>query len=284
MAASCSESESEEIPPLGPRPGPGVRPGPSYLSDDGSDDEEQRQRPWSELNKTRRGSYDRSTERRKKVSHAEQAHECFEAVRATALIGKCSSGCIFDCAGTLSRNEMMQCVEHSYGAISWISDEALKVRVRKCAQLHCVPVDHVCSSHVHRSRNGVATLRMALILCLKMGSRAGGRRQSNRVRQATVGRHYSTASSRFEPMAHHSPCSAQRDTKRAQSSLDVCTGSLTAHGAKEWQTQESSRVGLSLPASRLLPRTRLWALAACKRRLQQASVSRGGRISFANGT
>ena len=61
MAASCSESESEEIPPLGPRPGPGVRPGPSYLSDDGSDDEEQRQRPWSELNKTRRGSYDRTT-------------------------------------------------------------------------------------------------------------------------------------------------------------------------------------------------------------------------------
>ena len=147
MAASCSESDSEEIPPLGPRPGPGVRPGPSctHLSDDGSDDE-QRQRPgWQELNTTRRGGYDRSTDRRKKVSHAEQAHECFEAVRATALAGKCSSGCIFDCAGTLSRNEMMQCVEHSYGATSWISDEALKVRVRKCAQLHCVPVDHVCS-------------------------------------------------------------------------------------------------------------------------------------------
>ena len=140
MAASCSESESEDMPVARPEPGVRARcarPFCTHLSDDGSDDdEEQRRRPWHEINTTRRGSYDWSTDRGKKVSHAVQAHESLEAVRATALAGTCSSGCMFDCTGTLSRNEMLQCVEHSYGITSWISDATLQVHARKCSQPH----------------------------------------------------------------------------------------------------------------------------------------------------
>ena len=65
------------------------------LSDSMSDGEPERSRtsrpPAAELNVTRRGKHSRDTAR-KKLSHADQAHESLEAVRATALTGCCSSG------------------------------------------------------------------------------------------------------------------------------------------------------------------------------------------------
>ena len=75
---------------------------------------------------TQQGKYSRETSS-KRLAHADQAAIYLERINAHALAGVCSHDCPHACAQRLSRNEMMGCIESSYGTIKWISSAALKV-------------------------------------------------------------------------------------------------------------------------------------------------------------
>ena len=68
--------------------------------------------------RSRQGSYDRQAEGvRVRLSSLEQAREHRNRIHETALAGACKAKCAFkqDCANLLTRNDLLQCHEVSYG-------------------------------------------------------------------------------------------------------------------------------------------------------------------------
>ena len=80
------------------------------------------------LSMSGRGRHSRHTAA-PKLSHADQARQYQLAIETAALAGACH--CPRKCPDRLKRNEMYQCLELSYGTISFISDADLKVSKRQ---------------------------------------------------------------------------------------------------------------------------------------------------------
>ncbi len=78
------------------------------------------------ITESRRGQHSREGTARRQP-HADQAAASRDAIAASALARACGQQCTSSCTSALNRNEMLQCLEYSYGTIEWISDAALKV-------------------------------------------------------------------------------------------------------------------------------------------------------------
>ena len=103
-----------------------------------------------EMNATRQGKHSRETAS-KKESHADQAHSYNQAIGTGALAGVCCADCNLACSLSLTRNEMFQCHEYSYGTCSFVSDATLKVTPTFHAEPpSCLAHPRVCA---HRLRS-----------------------------------------------------------------------------------------------------------------------------------
>lgn len=130
-----------------------------------------------EINSTRRGTYSR-VQATAKQSHADQAQSYHEAISDSALAGVCLHDCKLSCASVLSRNEMFQCFEYSYGTLAWLSDATLKV----IAPAAPSPSDTFLSidrlgMYGRRKRSASRMWRTARTRCGRMVRWADGRQQ-----------------------------------------------------------------------------------------------------------
>ena len=100
----------------------------SCSEDEASTPMPQQSRDLSACSSTGRGKH---TNRGHKLAHADQARKFKHAVTSTALSGACESGCTFGCEGRVLRNEMLECIEESYGAVEWVSAAQIKQNGRQ---------------------------------------------------------------------------------------------------------------------------------------------------------
>ena len=138
MMGCASSDESEggfdvrllQPPPAAAGP-PAACHGFNWNSEDSSGDalaESDDQQRQAALDVSSRGRYSRSTTAQKQ-RHADQARQYQLAVETSALAGVCS--CTRKCPDRLHRNDMYQCIEFSYGTISFVTDDALKISKRQ---------------------------------------------------------------------------------------------------------------------------------------------------------
>lgn len=159
---------SDGLPPAARRSN---NPGRLELDDEEPDELEEQQRgrmTMATVGSSGRGRHDRACTARR-LKHADQAHSAYARIESTALAGCCEPGCPFKCADVaLTRNEMFQCHEISYGTTSWVSDATLQVSglLVACSSPSLPRASHLqihCSCHMScrcADREAKLTLRL----------------------------------------------------------------------------------------------------------------------------